>query len=124
MVMVFWSDLGWLVHKVVQLIRLHIREFIVRQNKLCANWSIRRIIFGLLAVLIMNVIIYVVVVSADSVVVRIVVSWVVVVSFDLQGCWGGDKNYFEELYERQMEGTYDVFDHSHKLSLVILVRDP
>ena len=74
--------------------------------------------------LIMNVIIYVVVVSADSVVVLIVVSWVVVVSFDLYGCWGGDKNYFEELYERQIKGTYDVFDHPHKLSAVFIVRAP
>ena len=124
MVMVFWSDLGWLVREVMQVIRLHIRIHIVGQTELGAYWIIRHINVEMLAVLIMNVIIYVIVVSADYIIVRIVVSWVVVVSLGLQRCWGGDKNYFEELYERQMQGTYDVFYHPHKLSAVFIVWAP
>ena len=42
-----------------------------------------------------NVIMIVLMVSADFIVVQIVVSKVVVVSLGLLGCWGGDKPIFE-----------------------------
>ena len=37
----------------------------------------------------------VIVVSADHVVVQILVGWIVVVSLGSQGCQGGDKTYFQ-----------------------------
>ena len=50
------------------------------ETEFCANWIIRSIDVYLLAVLMINVIIIVLMVSADLIIVQIVVGWVVVVS--------------------------------------------
>ena len=44
-------------------------------------------------------------VSDDIIVVRIIVGWVVVVSLGLQGCWGGEKSVFGELYKIMIYGN-------------------